>query len=696
MKLWNFYELEQLSKDKKMFYVFLDDFMEKHSIEDTLEMLRVSGICFNLYNRKQVKRFEEVISKVKEKFPESEQQIKKFVETVNVLSAIIEDFFTLRSSRQVDTIPQNRQILSFIISLEIMLGSIIEYINGHSLTRIKQVYPFVFALFDENRQRIVEAKNHINRITDIADSIAEFAGSLLKFLGATNGNLGKLETVSMHQVRIAREHIELFDNWSTLVNLEQKWRFIGADLVTEEEEQVRVEIKNETFLKAQEISKVRFRSQRNKWFADFNNLSNKDDLYNRINPNATKLPPEQYLCEEEVFFCIAIGEFLATYSLDVKCLNVSLSEWIRAYMVIQTEARKHLEDRFNTKVVKPLIIENWTIYKERKYWLNLFVERGISVSSAEIIVNTFTFSNESKDLLDCPFVAHNDHLLLIPSVASHIDPSMSLVSLLAKNNVDVSFKGQGLETDILKKLNEKGILAKKLKHVYNGETFECDTVFMLNDDLFYVELKHFGQPLTLREYYSLLLKLQGPSEKFNQKENERSAVEQLNRIVNFYQNNLHLVNKELGLPNDWVPKNVYKIILTTAMLGESIFLDECYIVDYSVFNRFLDRTPPGIAIGKVFLRPRHEDYEGDITSEKLINILRNPPQIELGNIRVRKEYRSITLQSKTVNYPLFHDCLGDFIEYDKALIQKLGIDMDQISKIETLQKNESYQKPVHV
>ena len=655
--------------------------MKDHSVEETLELLRLSGTCFDIYNiRKQAKVFKKVIARVEKRFPEDEQKIKKFVETINVMSTIFDDFFALRFSRKVDLIPKNRQILSFILSLEILLGSLYEYINEHSLIRIKQVYPFVFTLFDEDEQKILKAEKSMEQVLTIADSIAEFAGSLLKFLGADKGNLGKLETIRMDQVRSAREHIELFDIWFTLLNLEQKWRFAGAEFVADKKEKIHVEVKNETFLKAQKISRIRFNNRKRKWYADFN-LSNKDNLYGRIIPNAEKLPPEEYLCEEEVFFCIAVAEFLFTHDLKEKCLNVSLSEWIRAYIIVKTEAQKYLKERFGSKVVKPLLIENWTIYKDQEYWRSLFIKSGISVSSIETIINTLTFSKKSKDLLDCPFLIHGHHIIVIPSIASHIDPSMSLVSLLTKNGVDVSFKGAGLETDILKKLNEKGILAKKLKNTYNGEIFECDTVFELNNDLFYIELKAFGQPLAIKEYYNLLIKLYRPKEKFDQKDNERSATEQLNRIVNFYQNNLHLVNKALNLPSDWVPKNVYKIVITTAMIGEEIFVDECHIIDSSVFIRFLDRIAPGFSIGKLFLKTYYKDFEGDITSEKLINILRNPPQVELGNMRVRKEYRSITLNSKTVQYPIFTDKLGDFIKYDKELIEKLGVDMDKLLKL---------------
>ncbi|MFA9459161.1 hypothetical protein ACERJO_20770 [Halalkalibacter sp. AB-rgal2] len=677
MKLWNHYELENLNRDTNSFVTFLIDFMHCHPIEDSLEMVRVSGICLDVYTGRQTKLFKKVISTLKTHYTEDIKQIEEFVVTIQTINSIIKDFFDLRSSRGLNQIPEKRRVISFILSLEIMLGSLNEYIAGRSLFMIKQVYPYVFSLFDENKQKVVKAEKDINRILGIADSIAESSGSVLKFLGGTKGNLGKLDTMRMDHVRIAREHIELFDIWSTLLNLEQKWRFIGADFISDEQKCF-IEFGNDNLLKAQEISKIRFKSQKNKWFADFN-LSHKRELIDKIDPKAKELPPNQYLCEDEAYFSIAIGEFLHTHNLEIKCLGISLSEWIRAYIIIQTEAKKYIKERVELNKVKPLNLEDWTIVKSPKEWIDIFVSRGISAASAFGIIKTFEFTNDSKDLLDCPFVVHDDKLIVIPSVASHIDPSMSLISLFTKKNVDISFKGTGLEEDILRKLNKQGILAKRLKYIQDGETYECDAGFTLNNDLFLVELKAFGQPLDIREYYNFLLKINGESEKVKEQDKERSATEQLDRIVSFYESNLHLVKKELGLPSDWSPNNIYKIIVTTAMLGEPMVFDGCFVVDSSIFNCFLDRTPPGFSIGKTFLKPYHEDFEGEISSEKLINILRTPPQIELGNIRVRKNYRSFTLKSKTIEYPYYNDQLGDFIKYDKDLLRKMGLNIEDVA-----------------
>ncbi|MEH6933984.1 hypothetical protein, partial [Bacillus sp. JJ783] len=666
MILWDFYELEKLGRNKKRFLTHLGVFMNEHTVEETLDVVRLSGICFNPYHSKKNDTYKEIISLIEEHYPSCKEYIDDFVTTINSLNSIFQDFRDLREAKELNKIPQSKRVLSFIVALEIWMGSLTEYNNGHSLQEIKKSYPFVISLFNPIKAEVLPVGDAINQARGIADSVAENAGSILKYLQYENGTLEKLEHVSMNDIRAARDHIELYDIFSSLINLEQKWRFSNTT-VTEDNNNFNVKLNNEGFLRAQEASKIRFISQRSKWYSDF--LSS--EVTASINTEAVELAPNQYLCEEEIFYSIAIGEFLLTHDLNIKCLNVSLAEWIRAYTIIILESKKELENRFNNGYVRPISLKNWTIFQERKYWKKLFVKRGISKTSSDIIIDELIFDNDAKDLLDCPFIQFNGALILIPSIAASIDPSMSLISLLVNNNIDISFKGTGLENDVLKALNTNGILAKRLKQSHRGETFECDAAFKLNNDLFFVEIKAFGQPSTYREYYNLLLKLYAHQPKIKETSNERSTTEQLERIADFYIKNMEIVCKELDLPKDWKPERIHKIILTTAMLGEPLFVNNTYIIDHSVFIRFLNRIPPGISFNNKLYIYRMPDFEGDITSEKLLNILRNPPQVRLGNKRIKIEKRKISLKNKTLDYPYLNDVLGDFIKVDDETLKKI-------------------------
>ncbi|MDP1443106.1 hypothetical protein [Priestia megaterium] len=53
MRLLDFYELGNLLKKRKKFLSFMQLFMTDHSLEETLEVLRTSGACFNPYSPSQ-------------------------------------------------------------------------------------------------------------------------------------------------------------------------------------------------------------------------------------------------------------------------------------------------------------------------------------------------------------------------------------------------------------------------------------------------------------------------------------------------------------------------------------------------------------------------------------------------------------------------------------------------------------------
>ncbi|MEK5496745.1 hypothetical protein [Bacillus sp. FSL M8-0077] len=654
MLFWDFYEIENLSKKQDGFLLFIRNFMKNHSLEKTLEVLRISGICFNPYNINDVNNdfFSQVITEIEIHFSESNDKttIKHFKNNIDTLKNVFQEFNSERKLRNLDKLKANRRLASFIISVEMLLGSIIE----EEKVGKEQVYPD-FGYFDYYK-RHYNTKKYKQVLSNVGDSIVEYASNIYKFLLYENGDLDKLETLKMSDIKLAGNHIELFDKFSALLNVEQIWRFTGAS-ITEQNNQFKINLDNEQFLKGVETAKIRFDSQKIKWFMGFNKLV----IERPINPDSIKLAPQEYLSKEEVYSSIALSEYLNIRIMNIKCLDITIAEWIRAYTLIIMEAKKELNERLSKRVVPPTNLNNWIIYKQKSEWIRLFSSKGISEENSESIINKLTFSKDSRDLLDCPFIEHSDSLGVIPSISSVIDPSLSIISLLTKNGSDVSFKGAGFENDVLADLKKVGLKASMIKIMDKGEEYQCDAAFTLENNLFLIEAKAFSQSTSLKDYYNLQLKLIGPNERLGKKNNEKSAVEQLSRIADFYKNHMDLVKTKMGISNDWVCEKVYKVVLTTAMLGEPIFINDTHIVDYSSFKRFLDRNPLRIMLGEKEYVFKMKDYKGEITSEKLLNFLRNPAPINLQHLRLSTENRVIRLNHKELLYPNFIDNLGHFI-----------------------------------
>lgn len=220
-------------------------------------------------------------------------------------------------------------------------------------------------------------------------------------------------------------------------------------------------------------------------------------------------------------------------------------------------------------------------------------------------MDTLTFNTKSKDLIDCPFIPIDGYLVSLPTIVSNASPSEAYLSNFSNLNLDISFKGNGFVKRFLRKLTNLGIPNSNIYVKENQDEYECDVVFAIEGDLYFVECKSFLQPQTPRAHYEFVDKM-------------LDASIQLNRINDFYIAHFDNVRKELNLSERWTPNSVHKLILCSAMIGEVNLLNDCFLIDNSILMRFLNRESPGIAWGKIRVQSPDENYTGEITAEKLI------------------------------------------------------------------------------
>jgi len=670
MMLLDIFNLEAEVKKDKLFLKKYKTYIKMHSLEDSLNLIKLSGLCIEKFqNSKRKRLLESLLKEIKETF-NNDPQISRFIREIESLNYLFRDIENLREEVGLNSIPENKQIVSFLTAIEVLLGSNREYCFGRNIVDIKRVYPFVFAAIDE-QNNLADPIKLINLLGQINDSLAENAGYVLRFLKKSGFALERIKTTFLNNedIKLSREHANLYDKWTVLDALEQNWRYFG-DEVIQKVHNVSLRITSDRLHQSLEISKTRFRNQKHKWQFDFQ-ASNKKNLNEKVNSNSTSLVPNEYLDEEEALYAICLGEFLSIRNLDIEISGVKLTEYLRAIMVIKMEMRNVLNKRNTGLSVQPLVLTNWCSVRKKNEWLKLFESRGISHQSANILIGFLTFNDNSRDLLDCPFIEYNDSLIVIPSLAAMIDPSMTIISHLSKMNANISFKGNGFENEIVEKLKAQGIPCSKIKVIDAGKPFECDCVFVIDDDLFFVECKHIGQVFSPRDYYNFLVDLTGPNELIFSEDRERSYTEQLGRISNYYIEHLDHIRRRLNLSQEWVPRNTYKVILTNLMLGENLQVNDCYVVDSSTFQRFIDREPPGFSIGKVTVRPQHECFEGKITTDKLLSVMTNCPQIKISTKRIDKEIKEFRLLTAGVMYEQYINKIGDFVHLDKESLDEL-------------------------
>ena len=215
----------------------------------------------------------------------------------------------------------------------------------------------------------------------------------------------------------------------------------------------------------------------------------------------------------------------------------------------------------------------------------LLLDGGISNKSVKKIIDCYTFNSSSKDLIDAPLIENEDECFVLPSIVKLADPASALFSSFISKRFDVSFKGEGFEKRIKSLLSKNNINNTSLYQKVNNDEYECDVVANLDSTLIFIECKSIVQPNDITEYYDFQYKI-------------NDAINQLNRIVKHYEMYLDFVKQKLGLEKTWQCENIVKIIITTAMIGETIFDKDTFVIDDSAMSRFLNREPYGIRVGK--------------------------------------------------------------------------------------------------
>lgn len=170
-------------------------------------------------------------------------------------------------------------------------------------------------------------------------------------------------------------------------------------------------------------------------------------------------------------------------------------------------------------------------------------------------------------------------------------------------------------------LKKSNVFATGLHYKDNDGEYECDVAFCLDQDIYLIECKAHIQPVKLRQHVNYLNKIE-------------DYVKQLDRIAKFYKENPQLIKEKLSLSGDFVIKNIYKIVLTTSMQGSDQTYGDTFVVDNSSFSSMILRRNPSLKMSSPkevieYYSEEYACYQGNITSEKMLNFLECPPQIHI-------------------------------------------------------------------
>lgn len=362
-----------------------------------------------------------------------------------------------------------------------------------------------------------------------------------------------------------------------------------------------------------------------------------------IKTGTNLLPPHAFRSHEELVSAHMTSLQYYSRDLSEEVHGAKLSEWIRAYVVLKEVAGEKIASMQAINDASDLLIK-----APKSHYVDLLIRRGgIPVKTAGKIVDHLTFNESAKDLLDAPLVAVGDNLLLLPSVTFFIQPAFSLESLLksirSDHNHEINFIGPGLEASLRGDLAEAGVLGRKVVH----KKFDCDIAFVLQDVLFMCECKGKFIASEFRNYADLEHYL------------TTDVVTQHTRTCDYFTSNLHHMRRELKLPATWEPREIKRLIITSAKLGRSISKDGFIIVDENTFHGFFSRVPLRLtANGKTVREAYDPRLAGDLTAESFLDYIESPPVMLVH--RKLLAAREVRLSTTSGDYAL-HDveCYGE-------------------------------------
>lgn len=320
----------------------------------------------------------------------------------------------------------------------------------------------------------------------------------------------------------------------------------------------------------------------------------------------------KYLFEDEISSLIVLSNQFCEDFFGGKneYLGLSVREWVRCYACLKYIGRNTDRSLFGGKFT-------------RRYLKDVLNKGGIDNEKAEKFIDYVTFNKKSTDLYDAPLVSFGDECFyLVHSVVKYVSLSAPLISLFSSLDVEFKNKGHLFEDEINRQLKDCGIKSKSLKFNRDGEEYEYDAVFILDNFVFVCECKN----------RSLSGTRPIPSARF--KKLMDSAANQVKRLVYGLKEYPDEFYKHFD--RDLSGYEIVPMVINSQPFSHVGYYEGVYITDRSALIRFFQKRSIDYKVyslndKEVIDKPGiHDFWKGEQpTSDDLFVHLRMPIQIEV-------------------------------------------------------------------
>ncbi|WP_214785085.1 hypothetical protein [Exiguobacterium sp. S3] len=609
--LYDFYKYESLLKDESKFLKEVELQCAKSGVYKAVRILKLSGVVVNPFNNKRNEKVLKCSLEIIERFakgPNEKLLIDKLRYDKKMIESVYERINRAREKKYEELLPNKKyERNTYLINLELILRSFNKWLN------------------DVNKFKDVDQPKFPQSEIDNYEHIVETCSNVFKYF-----DYRKYDQKNIHRIfnekslKMANEHINLNWFWKEIDYFHDYWKYADLAIEVDDNRKLKVDFYDDEFDLITSVSDHRAKSL---------NTNQQMEIQNELNFN-------RFISEDSLYKNIS-REYLFSFFINPAKFyseSIPLSRWLEAYELLQEECKKKIKEHY-----LQLNMNNLLLIKKKSEWVNFFVKNDFTREESTIIIKQFTFHSQSTDFIDYPFIPFGDFLVVIPSLTEISIGGHAISSNFLNEKVQLQSRGHEFESSVIELLNSNGIKARKLVHKTNDTEYECDVAFQLDQDIYLVECKAHIQPFKLRQHASHLNKLE-------------DDVKQLDRIADYYSQNLDLIKKQLSLSEDFSINNIYRVVLTTSMQGSNQRYGETFVVDNSSFRSMILRRRPSLKISNTHKIDEYhtEDfvcYQGSITSEKMIEYLGNPPQIHLtrkffekvegqGSLAIVKKYKS--------------------------------------------------------
>lgn len=662
-KVYDTTRISNLANDPKQFCSFFCEYIKRDdiSIDIALDVLRISSIYYNRFSvQTEVEynnTFKKCINELVNSFPDNIELISEFESQCKIMHDINNSFFAATKCAGIwrkNTKKSHALILNLIMFCEMFLSSLSSLVVVNDPKKMKRIFPLF--IVSENINIHAEPDIEYFRVIDRAfDEVANYTGRIFSYL-RTHGPLKLTSCVNKQTLLSMGGYLNEWNVFDSLSRVRDFFRLSSAVFTKLDNNIYSLEVDRFCLYRDYEIARNRLMMRASHLYSEVHEFSNKHFHLN----SWVKDHMPSYLNSDGVFSSFHLSELenMSPDDLHEEYGNISLFNWVHAYQCLVELSKEEMSKRFSSTKPIPLQLDRWLIIKSRESWLSFFQRKGIAADAAKKLIDYFTFNSKSHDLNDCPFIPCMDGLCLMPALIANSSVTRSLMSLFGSKKISQASKGRFHEQQFIKQVRDAGIKASSIDAHAN---YQCDCVILLDDFLIFTELKSNGQPIYYGKYYQQVCNIVGDSSLIHDHNNKfmRSYFQQINRISEHYLNHLDVIIKEFELPSTWQPKGVYKLIVTTTMLGGKYHVDDTYVADKYALSSFFQRIPGVIyqtnENGKMAknIIDGFECCEGEITIDKFIDYLSSLPSINAVRKNIKKLTYSVRFNEKLVHHPYY-------------------------------------------